>query len=1032
MKKVLLSLTALLFILFLAGCPHPDLPAASSTPETLTDFLNVGGNVDLQNNAYSENATVFTTGITISNADLGGRTLTVNARNVTLQNITNANLIIGEAVGDGDVFIEGCSFNTVTVNGGGANSIHFKTTTISRVEVKKTSVRVVLEESTSVGTAEISGDHAKLEASDGSSASVGTVEIANNTNGVQIKQVEATTIVVKENVRNVVVKDVTADKIEVKENAQNTTIESAHIATIEIEKEVEKIEMRQCTVETAVVSNEAGNVEVSGGTMTKLQVVKTKTTTEVKAVITVTKAETVIENAEVVVSNGQILTQPVTVVVPEQIQAEVTLPPTVEKVTITSAELDVNLVQTNYKTGTLFNKSNIYMVLSYSNNKTNRVLISPDAITVSGFSSAQVADNQTVTITASYNGENYSETVAVAISQMPDYINHGINLILSGLFDEGVDQFYTFYEENPDSDEAKMFYSLAEIATLSTDRSVAKLLRDHFALTDYPATMNALFSSEWMQEYQKRDRISTFTIIPDQEGYYFRCDIDQSHGTNEYRIESILDEDGDWINATTWEWDPDEMVDIRTELFISGTVIPSDTGRYLISSNYIIIDDFNSQYRYRREIANEKWVLASRTTALPKIAMSDWFKNSQSYRNSLLKGVENTETVSEALLAGIIDCNPVGMNGLVDDCLALFNNPKIANARSIANSIEDNVELPAQLVSAFHLEHILGEDEVWFGKAEFNILMAALDLIKGTLQYISSYDLSANVAQLRSVMMNGTGMTDEAAIALIADNTLAVRNASALTAAKTTYCNVIDTIVASYDAMFGTSGYYPQALKEMVQEYGNKYRPGLISLKSAIQGNNVFYIPMSNGMPSWEADPNPNTDLGIDFGKFFTPGYFSNIIERDAQRHVTLYEDYSYHFNTYGVLVTDAPDIPNAINPDILNPPVEGVAENSPSNGRTWYDFDYLFYSTPVLKDTLNEEEIKDTILETFIASNYQRCWLRFDIGYKINSNLINDLFVNLPEGQQVRNGVLNVLNGKTYTASHFPSFPEEIVWDEN
>lgn len=207
MKKSIVLLFTAVLLLTLAGC-GPVVSSLPQTSPTLTSILNAGGDVDLQNSTYAENASVNTADITIENADLGGKILTVNAPGVTLRNISNADLVIGAGVDDGDVFVESCAFNTVTVNGGGANSIHFRTTTITHVDVQKHDVRVVLEEGTAIETAKINADNAKLEAAvtdeedeTAVPASVGTLEVADDTDGVVIQKVTATAVVIKENVK---------------------------------------------------------------------------------------------------------------------------------------------------------------------------------------------------------------------------------------------------------------------------------------------------------------------------------------------------------------------------------------------------------------------------------------------------------------------------------------------------------------------------------------------------------------------------------------------------------------------------------------------------------------------------------------------------------------------------------------------------------------------------------------------------------------------------------------------------------------
>jgi hypothetical protein len=84
------------------------------------------------------------------------KNVTINVAGVTLQNmVINGNLLLGEGIGEGDVFLENVKVTgKVTVQGGGENSIHFKNSVLVEVNIdKKTgtgTVRIVSEGTTTV------------------------------------------------------------------------------------------------------------------------------------------------------------------------------------------------------------------------------------------------------------------------------------------------------------------------------------------------------------------------------------------------------------------------------------------------------------------------------------------------------------------------------------------------------------------------------------------------------------------------------------------------------------------------------------------------------------------------------------------------------------------------------------------------------------------------------------------------------------------------------------------------------------------
>ncbi|MDQ1911337.1 cadherin-like beta sandwich domain-containing protein [Paenibacillus sp. GD4] len=90
----------------------------------------------------------------------------VNAPGVTLQNMRiNGNLTLGEGVGEGDVNLNNVTVNGDTfVNGGGANSIHFKDAVLVKIVVNKRTgeVRIVAEGKTSVKDVDVQSN-AKID-----------------------------------------------------------------------------------------------------------------------------------------------------------------------------------------------------------------------------------------------------------------------------------------------------------------------------------------------------------------------------------------------------------------------------------------------------------------------------------------------------------------------------------------------------------------------------------------------------------------------------------------------------------------------------------------------------------------------------------------------------------------------------------------------------------------------------------------------------------------------------------------------------
>lgn len=145
--------------------------------------------------------------------ELGGKAVMINVPGVTVKDTTvHGDVIIGEGVGEGDVFFENVTIEgRVVVRGGGVNSIHFINSDSSQVLVSKIAgpVRIVADNASSVAevaviggtdTVTVQGSVAKV-AVEGTApvvvkdATVGTVEVS-STAKVELDNAKVTTVAV--------------------------------------------------------------------------------------------------------------------------------------------------------------------------------------------------------------------------------------------------------------------------------------------------------------------------------------------------------------------------------------------------------------------------------------------------------------------------------------------------------------------------------------------------------------------------------------------------------------------------------------------------------------------------------------------------------------------------------------------------------------------------------------------------------------------------------------------------------------------
>lgn len=196
MKKngLIAGALAVLFTFASVSCANSvaeEIPATPSLQDVITTTEKTS--VDLSNEVFEladNSEIVITKAITLtggsSKYDFKGATVKVKTSGARLENVTNIKeLIIDEAVGDGDVTVKNCDIETLTVNGGGANSIHIEDVVVKQVAVAKEGVRLVLEGASSVASVEVKAK-CVLDSSS-TSAKISNVKVEAAVKNIEIK-----------------------------------------------------------------------------------------------------------------------------------------------------------------------------------------------------------------------------------------------------------------------------------------------------------------------------------------------------------------------------------------------------------------------------------------------------------------------------------------------------------------------------------------------------------------------------------------------------------------------------------------------------------------------------------------------------------------------------------------------------------------------------------------------------------------------------------------------------------------------------
>lgn len=383
--------------------------------------------------------------------------------------------------------------------------------------------------------------------------------------------------------------------------------------------------------------------------------------------------------------------------------------------------------------------------------------------------------------------------------------------------------------------------------------------------------------------------------------YHLPEDIDTSLATKyslEYEGGYSFEEseDGDYVRVNGTEiYDVRVLFIFENDSLVSTTSYFKDItvgyGDYL-SDYYSFVGnglDLSSVTRYNEKY-NRKMVQEG-TVTLPEFNVPTWFKDTDFEEK--FNSTYTASSVSYLIAANALECNSNGLNELFDNILAVFGT-KFANAKALAASLSDaSVEIPTEVFDAFGLEELLdGQSSLMVGKAELNVLVASMEILKGTFQWLASYDWSLNLSSLKEAFIDDFYSEDlilDAFENTLTENTLTVRNAQLMTDSKNSFLSALSLVESSYNYLVGDTSQYPDVYVDSIKEYGDVYLQCVQSLKKAIQDGGIFYIPGYE----WDGTSWPktasNTMMQIDMGNFFTAGYLTDIIERTSSGKVQFY-----------------------------------------------------------------------------------------------------------------------------------------------
>ena len=233
----------------------------------------------------------------------------------------------------------------------------------------------------------------------------------------------------------------------------------------------------------------------------------------------------------------------------------------------------------------------------------------------------------------------------------------------------------------------------------------------------------------------------------------------------------------------------------------------------------------------------------------PPLNTLEWVKDKTPYTKSLVSSgseqVASSATWSILLMANLIDKNAAGLNPALDAFInGVFNNPNFTEAekRTASLKAKEPVLLDADIAVGLGLSGFFGDEQVYVGWAELELLLSALKLVKATLLYVDSYNWTYDIGFVKDLPWDETILEDEQIDAIAGKlnqilpfrtSFMTARSGSYLEDSRKTYVEAIEGLIGVYDHYIGGTSKLPNGFKNTLKEY-ESYRDEVAKAKDAI------------------------------------------------------------------------------------------------------------------------------------------------------------------------------------------------------
>lgn len=317
----------------------------------------------------------------------------------------------------------------------------------------------------------------------------------------------------------------------------------------------------------------------------------------------------------------------------------------------------------------------------------------------------------------------------------------------------------------------------------------------------------------------------------------------------------------------------------------------------------------------------------------------------ESYPNKL-NSLIDTDWWEDCLKDGFVEkvakANPQGLNKALNELLKIFTTTYDEVVDISKDMEQSTVTLPEKLIEALELEELFGDYDILAGKAELDVVIAAMGLVKGGLEYISAFDWTFNTSSIKT----GMNVDDFITAVQSGTNLLTTTNKDMLAASKKSFLDAVNLAMSSYEYIVGENKVYTTVIKDTLNEYNIFYK-ATKAFKDALESGGNFYVPDADifDLKDWPTSESDDWLLQINCGKLFSDGVLDNAVEKDSGKvkfYTSYYWDCGYNDNGWNYDVS--PD--NAETPlaekefaSVHKENVDEVKENIPESAtEAWWN----------------------------------------------------------------------------------------------